>query len=148
MSENLSHESYRDDEPVGSASNRGFGCTVGGVLIVIAAARLLVLGSLTTATLVMFVGGALLLWFGIAAPARISRLNRLWQYVGTILSQVVNPIVLALLFFFVITPIAYIMRRTGKQTLPLAPDPSATTYWIPREPQSGAAAASSMQRQF
>lgn len=148
MSENLSHESYRDDEPAASASNRRFGCTVGGVLVVLAAARLLVLGALNTVTLSMFVLGALLLAFGIAAPVRLSRLNRFWQYIGTILSQIVNPIVLVLLFFFVITPVAYAMRRLGKQTLRLAPDPSATSYWILREPRPGAAAASGMQRQF
>jgi hypothetical protein len=58
----------------------------------------------------------------------------------------VNPAVLALLFFFVVTPMALVVRSAGKQPLRLAPDPAAASYWITREPPEGG--PSNMRRQF
>jgi hypothetical protein len=65
---------------------------------------------------------------------------------GGALAKVVNPIVLALLFFVAVTPMAFVMRMLGKRPLRLAPDRTAATYWIKREPPQGG--ASSMKRQF
>jgi hypothetical protein len=59
---------------------------------------------------------------------------------------VVNPVILALLFFLVVSPMAFVMRIVGKQPLRLAADRTAATYWIEREPSAGG--ASNMSRQF
>ena len=147
MSQNSSlHENYRDEEPTKAGSDRAFGCTVGGMLMLIGATKAFVAGAISSVVCLIFASGALLLLLGIVAPSRLSALNRLWLKVGTAIAKVVNPIILALLFFLVVTPMAFFMRIVGKRPLRLAADRTATTYWIEREPPAGE--ESSMKRQF
>jgi large-conductance mechanosensitive channel len=147
VSDNFSlHENYRDEEPTEGGSDRVFGCTVGSILIAIGTIKALVAGAVPPVACLILAAGALLLLLGIVAPSRLSVLNRLWLKVGTAIAKVVNPIVLALLFFLVITPMAIVMRMVGKRPLRLAPDRAASSYWIYREPPEGE--APSMRRQF
>ena len=147
MSQNFSlHENYRDEEPAEAGSDRAFGCTVGSVLMLIGATKTFVAGAISSAAGLIFVLGALLLLLGICVPSRLSTLNRLWSKVGTAIAKAVNPIILALLFFLVVTPMALFMRMVGKRPLRLAADRTATTYWIEREPASNG--TSTMKRQF
>ncbi len=53
---------------------------------------------------------------------------------GLLLGRVVSPIVMALLFFLVVTPTAFLFRLLGKDPLRLAAEPRAGTYWIERRP--------------
>ena len=48
------------------------------------------------------------------------------------MGKIVNPIVLGILFFLVITPVALILRLMRKDLLLLSFDRDAETYWIPR----------------
>ena len=147
MNQNSSlHENYRDEEPTKAGSDRAFGCTVGGMLMLIGATKAFVAGATSSVVCLIFASGALLLLLGIVAPSRLSALNRLWLKVGAAIAKVVNPIILALLFFLVVTPMAFFMRIVGKRPLRLAADRTATTYWIEREPPAGE--ESSMKRQF
>ena len=147
MSRNLSpHESYNDEEPSEAGSDRAFGCTVGIVLMGIGALKVFLAGAPHPAACLIFGAGALLLLFGIAAPSRLSVLNRLWLKVGAAIAKLVNPIVLAVLFFMVVTPMAFVVRMLGKQPLRLAPDRPAATYWINCDTPEGE--VSSMRRQF
>jgi hypothetical protein len=140
------HECFHDGEPSEAGSDRTFGCTVGTVLMVIGALRAFLAGAPHPAACLIFGAGALLLLFGIAAPSRLSVLNRLWLKVGAAIVKVANPIVLAVLFFMVVTPMAFVVRMLGKQPLRLAPDRPAATYWINRDTPEGE--VSSMRRQF
>jgi hypothetical protein len=147
VSENFSlHENYRDKEPTEAGSDRAFGCTVGSILMVIGATKAFVAAAVPPIACLIFVAGAVLLLLGIVAPFRLSTLNRLWLKVGAAIAKVVNPIILVLLFFLVVTPMAVVMRIVGKRPLRLAADRSADTYWIEREPPADG--ASSMRRQF
>jgi len=139
-------EAYRDDEPTKAASDRSFGCTVGSILVVIGTTKAFVAGALSPVACLIFAPGVLLLLLGIFAPSRLSPVNRIWLKLGALMAKVVNPIVLTLLFFVVVTPMAFLIRMAGKRPLRLAPDRAGSTYWIPREPTVGA--ASSMKRQF
>jgi hypothetical protein len=47
-------------------------------------------------------------------------------------SRAVGALVLGLLFFCVLTPIAVVLRRFGRDRLRLALDPAAPSYWLPR----------------
>jgi Saxitoxin biosynthesis operon protein SxtJ len=67
-------------------------------------------------------------------PGVLGPLNRLWSKLGVALHRVVSPIVIALLFFGAVTPMAVILRILGKDPLRLKRDPTATTYWIERVP--------------
>ena len=48
--------------------------------------------------------------------------------------EVMNPLVLGLLFFVTIMPIGLVMRAFGKDFLRLKLDRNAKSYWIEREP--------------
>jgi large-conductance mechanosensitive channel len=147
VSQNSSlHENYRDEEPTEAGSDRAFGCTVGSVLILIGATKTFAAGAVSSVVCLIFALGALLLLLGIFMPSQLSTLNRLWLKVGTAITKVVNPIILALLFFLVVTPMALLMRIVGKRPLRLAADRTGATYWIKREPPAGG--ASTMRRQF
>ena len=147
MSENLSlHEDYRDNEPTEAGSDRAFGCTVGSILMAIGAAKGFIAGGITPVSASIFAPGAVLLVLGIAAPARLSTVNRLWLKVGAVIAKVVNPVILALVFYFVVTPMALVMRAAGKRPLRLVPDSTAASYWIKREEAEGG--SPSMRRQF
>ena len=140
------HETYRDDAPPESGSNRAFGITVGSVAMAIGVVKGALAAAFTMVSLTLFLAGAALLLLGLLAPARLAGPHRLWLRLGAALARIVNPVVLALLFLLVITPLALLLRLAGKRPLRLKPDPGAATYWIVREPAAGA--ASDMRRQF
>ena len=59
-------------------------------------------------------------------------LNKAWIKFGEVLGKIIAPIVMALIYFFVLTPISFIVRIFGKDLLKLKilKDKS---YWIKRE---------------
>jgi hypothetical protein len=66
-------------------------------------------------------------------PAVLVPLNRLWFRLGLALHRVVNPLVMGLLFFVVITPVGLLMRLCGKRPLALEFEREATSYWLRRD---------------
>ncbi len=87
-----------------------------------------------------FLGAALV------APRALRPLNLLWFRFGILLHHVVNPVIMGLLFFVAIVPTAVVLKLRGKDLLRLKRDPSATSYWIVREPPGPA--PGSMSKQF
>jgi hypothetical protein len=141
-----SHYTYQDQESGGAGSNRGFGCTVGSILIAIGVVKGFTSGAATAVALLFVATGVLLVLFGIVIPARLAPLQRLWLRLGTVMAAVVNPVVLAILFLLVVTPMAWLMRLFGKRPLRLPPDPAAASYWIACDKLE--AEQSDMRRQF
>jgi hypothetical protein len=58
-------------------------------------------------------------------------LNKLWMRFGLLLGIIVTPIVLSLIFFGMFTPIAVLMRMTGRDELRLEFNNKAS-HWISR----------------
>jgi hypothetical protein len=58
-------------------------------------------------------------------------LNKLWMSFGILLGMIVSPIVLGVVFFGVFTPIAILMRLSGRDELRLKTTVK-TSYWISR----------------
>jgi hypothetical protein len=77
---------------------------------------------------------ALVLVFTLVRPSLLRPANRAWMKFGLLLSRITNPIVTALLFYLVFTPIGLLMRMLGKDLLRLRPEPQAASYWIERRP--------------
>ena len=90
--------------------------------------------------------GASFLILALARPRTLKPLNRLWHLLGLGLGKVVNPLVLGLMFYLTITPMALIMRMMGKDPLRLKFDPAADSYWIERTPAGPE--PETMNRQF
>jgi hypothetical protein len=59
---------------------------------------------------------------------------------------VVNPVIMAVMFYGAILPMALLLRALGKDLLRLKCDPKADSYWIAREPPGPA--PGSMSKQF
>jgi hypothetical protein len=89
---------------------------------------------------------ALLAVLAFTAPNALRPANRLWFALGMLLARIVNPIVIGIMFFAVITPIGLLMRVLGKRPLSLSFDRSAATYWTERKPRGPA--PESMRDQF
>ena len=80
-----------------------------------------------------------LVWPRALAPA-----NRIWLRIGLLLHRIVNPIVMGVIFYLVVTPFGYVMRLSRKGFIDsLRPDKDAPTYWIQRNDVS-----SPMNQQF
>lgn len=80
------------------------------------------------------------------APRLLQPLNRVWFKLGLALHHVVNPIVMAVMFYGAILPMAVLLRALGKDLLRLKREPESHSYWIAREPP--APAPGSMSKQF
>jgi hypothetical protein len=112
-------------------SNRAFGLVFAVVFLAISCWPLLFGGVLHTWLLI---ASALVAVVSVLAPALLTIPNQLWQRFGRLLHLIVSPIVLALMFFLVVTPTGLLMRLLTKQSLRQRRDAAAATYWIKRDP--------------
>jgi hypothetical protein len=133
------HEDYHRGEEIKGSSDRGFGLTVGGILLLIALVRAWFHG-LGWVQYGLGGIGLLLVVLGLVLPHSLSLLNRGWTRLGLIMFKVVNPIVLGLIYGLTMVPIGLLMRLTGRDPLHLAIDRAATSYWVVREPPGPAPA--------
>jgi hypothetical protein len=68
----------------------------------------------------------------ILLPSPLTPVYRLWLKVANFLGKVVTTVLLALGYYFVITPSAFIKRLFGGPPLPLKPDKNRSSYWVTR----------------
>jgi hypothetical protein len=59
-------------------------------------------------------------------------LNKAWIKFGEVLGGIIAPIVMALIYFFILTPISFTVRIFGKDLLKLKISKDKS-YWIKRE---------------
>ena len=64
----------------------------------------------------------------------LSPFKEAWMKFGELLNKIVSPVVMAVIFFVVFTPVGFFMRLTGRDALARAYDPAAPTYWKRRDP--------------
>lgn len=125
------HEDLKRTYEVKASSDRSFGlvfCVVFALIGLIPLVR----------------GGQVRFWaLGVSAfflaaaltyPRVLRSLNLAWMRFGAFLNKITNPIVMGILFYGVLTPVALIMRLCGKTPLSLEFDRAAETYWIERRP--------------
>lgn len=142
MTANHTHERLERVEEVAGPSNRSFGLVFAGVFVVVALAPLW-RGS-APRPWAFAVAGAFTL-VALALPRVLAPLNLAWYRLGLLLHRIVTPIVMAALFYLVLTPFAFVMRLFNKgleQRLRI--DRAASTYWVSRRDQP----ASRMDQQF
>ena len=99
----------------------------------------------TVLALVPLLRGGAPRWWALAAagvilaaallrPGWLAPVNRVWFRVGRLLHRIVSQIILALLYYAVVTPTGLVIRALGRDPLRLRRDPRAKSYWIPRDP--------------
>jgi len=76
--------------------------------------------------------GAIAALAGIAAPILIKPVFILFSYLGVVLGWFSTRVILALVFFLLLTPISLVMKLAGKKFLTMGADRSLATYWIDR----------------
>ena len=77
----------------------------------------------------------------IIRPNLFTFFNRSWIQFGIFLGKIISPIVMGLVFFFVVTPIGILVRILKKDVMGLKR--GASSYWINREDK-----LQSMKKQF
>ena len=77
----------------------------------------------------------------IIRPNLLTFLNKYWIQFGILLGKIISPIVMAIVFFFVVTPIGMLIRVSKKDVMGLKR--GAASYWINREDK-----LQSMKKQF
>jgi hypothetical protein len=80
-------------------------------------------------------GGCILLLSGLLIPILLKPLYNGWMALALTIGFFMSRILLALIFFFLFTPIGLIMRLLKKDPLDQKTDPSAVSYWIRRDKQ-------------
>ena len=63
----------------------------------------------------------------------LTPLNKTWIKFGEFLGSIIAPIVMALVYFIVLTPISLIVRIFGKDLIGLKISKKVNTYWIERK---------------
>jgi hypothetical protein len=129
-------EPYRDARPIMTAtqlpSERSFGALFAAVSAVLAGYGFL--KHWAGLYIVLAMGGAVALaLLTLFIPKVLSPFNRAWHQLGLMLGKIVSPIVLGILFYGLLTPVAMISRRFGRDELKLKPQALAS-YWIARVP--------------
>ena len=112
------------------SSNRSFGITFFLVFLLAGIWPLLNSESIRIWSIII---SLIFLFLGLIKFRYLTPLNKLWSKFGILLGFIVNPIVMGLVFFVVLTPIAIIMRLIGKDILKRNFNKSEKTYWIYRE---------------
>src|SRR5947199_3896812 len=121
------HEAFERDEHIVVGSDRSFGLVMAGAFAVLAALNAWHAGRAwpwTAALSAVFLAAALL------RPAILNPLNRLWLKFGLLLHRIVNPVIMALLFYGTVLPTGLVLRAMGKDLLRLKREPDAASYWI------------------
>jgi hypothetical protein len=125
------------------ATLRKFGLVVGGVFL---ALGLLFLWRHPHRTPYFAWPGGTLMFLGAVLPRALRWIYVAWMSLAFVLGFIMAHVILALLFFLVLTPLGLLARLTGKDFLSLKLDRAAKSYWLPRTQKSRSAA--DYERQF
>ena len=110
------------------SSNRSFGIVFFVLFFIIAIFPLLNDGNIRIWSAVLSI---IFLILGLMNSSILYPLNKIWFKFGILLGKFVSPIVLGIIFFFVVTPIGILMKILGKDLLNLKNN-NENSYWIKR----------------
>tara|TARA_B100000242_G_scaffold258446_1_gene202755 strand:- start:490 stop:870 length:381 start_codon:yes stop_codon:yes gene_type:complete len=80
---------------------------------------------------------------GVLNSKILTPLNNLWIQLGEFLGKLIAPVVMALIYFFILTPVSLIVRVFGKDLLSLKFLKEQESYWRQRKKDIG-----KMDKQF
>ena len=108
------------------SSNRSFGVVFFIVFLLVALYPLLKGNDLRIWSLII---SFIFLALGLINSKILTPLNRLWFKFGLLIGKLISPLIMAIIFFMVVTPIGFIMRLLKKDLLNLKNN-KKETYWI------------------
>ena len=130
-------------EAVTGPSDRSFGLTFAAIFALVAAFPLLYANAPRWWALAV---AATLLVVSFTRPMLLAPLNRWWLKFGLLLHKIMNPLILGLMFFLIVTPMGLLMGLFRRHPVRARPDPAAASYWVVRTPPGPEPV--SMRRQF
>ena len=90
-------------------------------------------GGSAAASNAWFVAAAVVALVTLAAPRLLAPFNLAWFKLGLLMGKVVSPIVLGIIFFVILTPVAIAGRLFGRDELRIKRN-AVQSYWIDRVP--------------
>ena len=108
------------------SSNRSFGIVFFVVFLLIALYPVINHEEIRAWSLIV---SLIFLVLGLLNSKILNPLNQIWFKFGVLLGRIISPLIMAIIFFFVVTPIGLIMRILGKDILNLRYN-TKKTYWI------------------
>jgi hypothetical protein len=136
-------ETRHQDDDVEMGSERGFGIVFAVVFAIIALWPLI---HWEAPRLWAAAIAAIFLAIAFVRPALLRPLNVLWFKFGLLLSKIVTPVIMALVYATTVVPTGFLLRLKGKNLLGLKRDPDTKSYWVTRE--SPGPSPGTMKRQF
>ena len=124
-------------------SNKKFGLFFGAIFLI--SGLYFFYGNKQTIAVLLIALSALFITVSLFKDDLLFPLNKLWMRLGILLGTIVSPIVLAILFFFMFTPIAIGMKIFKRDELMLKPS-NADSFWKLRDQDS--LSAKSFNQQF
>jgi hypothetical protein len=141
--EDRHHERLMGDDAHPLPSDRSVGLVFAAASMVVGLGPVVRGGHIRPWAVAVAVG---LLLVALARPQWLRPLNRAWMAIGLVANAVVSSVLMALIFYGVITPFAWVLRRLGHDLLRLKFEPLAKSYWLERRPPGPA--PETMKNQF
>ncbi len=117
-----------------SHQNRSFGLLF---FIVFLAFALWPLTKRGEVNLYLFSIALIFLALGIFNSKILSPLNKSWIKLGEILGRIIAPIVMAIVYFIILTPISLLVRFIGKDLIGMKFSNDIKSYWVKRKKHLG-----------
>ena len=111
------------------SSNRSFGIVLFVVFLFIALYPLSYSGQVIKWSLVI---SLIFLLLGLINSKILTPVNKIWFKFGIFLGNIISPIIMAIVFFLIVTPIGLIMRVLRKDLLNLKFN-TKKSYWIEKK---------------
>ena len=116
------------------SSNRSFGIVFFIVFLTIGLWPFLSSGELRIWSIVI---SFIFLILGLLKSKILTPLNKLWGKFGELLGKIIAPIVMAAVYFLVLTPVSLLTKILGKDLLKIKFSNKTNSYWIKREKDLG-----------
>ena len=113
-------------DDIKKSSNRGFGIVFFIVFLLVAFYPLINSGEIRIWSLTI---SMIFLILSLLNSKTLTPLNNIWFKFGIFLGKIISPLIMGVIFFFVVTPIGLIMRLLRKDLLNLKYNKDKS-YWI------------------
>ena len=122
------------------SSEKSFGILFGVVFIIISVWPLFYSNSLRVWSLILAI---IFFFIAFLKPLLLKPFNNAWIKLGELLGRIIAPIVMAIVYFLILTPISLLVRLFGKDLIGMKFSKDIKSYWIKRKKHLG-----SMDKQF
>ena len=122
------------------SSEKSFGILFGVVFIIISVWPLFYSNSLRVWSLILAIIFFLITFL---KPSLLKPFNNAWIKLGELLGRIIAPIMMAIVYFLILTPISLLVRLLGKDLIGMKFNNDIKSYWIKRKKHLG-----SMDKQF